>query len=147
MRKDFIIDPYQIYETRILGGDALLLIACLLEGGQLREFIRLTETLSLSPLVEVHTREELDKALAAGAQIIGINNRDLRTFSTDLGVTLDLIPSIPGNRIVVSESGINTREDIETLMKAGIHSFLVGEALMRAEDIGRKLGELLGTAG
>ncbi len=147
LRKDFIIDPYQIYETRILGGDALLLIACLLEEEQLREYIRLTETLSLSPLVEVHTREELDKALAAGAQIIGINNRDLRTFSTDLGVTLDLIPSIPGNRIVVSESGINTREDIETLMKAGIHSFLVGEALMRAEDIGRKLGELLGTAG
>jgi indole-3-glycerol phosphate synthase len=147
LRKDFIIDPYQIYETRILGGDALLLIACLLEEGQLREFIRLTETLSLSPLVEVHTREELDKALAAGAQIIGINNRDLRTFSTDLGVTLDLIPSIPGNRIVVSESGINTREDIETLMKAGIHSFLVGEALMRTEDIGRKLRELLGTAG
>ena len=147
LRKDFIIDPYQIYETRILGGDALLLIACLLEEGQLREFIRLTETLSLSPLVEVHTREELDKALAAGAQIIGINNRDLRTFSTDLGITLDLIPSIPGNRIVVSESGINTREDIETLMKAGIHSFLVGEALMRAEDIGQKLGELLGTAG
>lgn len=147
LRKDFIIDPYQIYETRILGGDALLLIACLLEEEQLREFIRLTETLSLSPLIEVHTREELDKALAAGAQIIGINNRDLRTFATDLGVTLDLIPSIPGNRIVVSESGINTREDIETLMKAGIHSFLVGEALMRAEDIGQKLGELSGTAG
>lgn len=147
LRKDFIIDPYQIYETRILGGDALLLIACLLEEGQLRKFIRLTEALSLSPLVEVHTREELDKALAAGAQIIGINNRDLRTFSTDLGVTLDLIPSIPGNRIVVSESGINTREDIETLMKAGIHSFLVGEALMRTEDIGRKLRELVGTAG
>ncbi len=147
LRKDFIIDPYQIYETRILGGDALLLIACLLEEGQLREFIHLTEALSLSPLVEVHTREELDKALAAGAQIIGINNRDLRTFSTDLGITLDLIPSIPGNRIVVSESGINTREDIETLMKAGIHSFLVGEALMRAEDIGRKLRELVGTAG
>ncbi len=145
LRKDFIIDPYQIYETRILGGDALLLIACLLEEEQLRELIRLTEALGLSPLVEVHTREELDKALAAGAQIIGINNRDLRTFSTDLGITLNLAPSIPGNKIVVSESGINTREDIETLMKAGIHSFLVGEALMRAEDIGGKLRELLGT--
>jgi len=123
LRKDFIIDPYQIYETRVLGGDALLLIASLLEEEQLREFIRLTKALSLSPLVEVHTREELDKALAAGAEIIGINNRDLRTFSTDLGISLDLIPFIPGNRIVVSESGINTRDDIETLMKAGIHSF------------------------
>jgi len=144
LRKDFIIDPYQIYETRVLGGDALLLIASLLEEEQLREFIRLTKALSLSPLVEVHTREELDKALAAGAEIIGINNRDLRTFSTDLGISLDLIPFIPGNRIVVSESGINTRDDIETLMKAGIHSFLIGEALMRAEDIGGKLRELLG---
>jgi len=143
LRKDFIIDPYQIYETRVLGGDALLLIACLLEAGQLREYIRLTEGLGLSALVEVHTREELDKALAAGAEIIGINNRDLKTFSTDLGITLDLAPCIRGNRIVVSESGINTREDIETLMKAGIHSFLVGETLMRAGDIGGKLRELL----
>jgi indole-3-glycerol phosphate synthase len=144
LRKDFIIDPYQIYETRVLGGDALLLIACLLDEEQLREYIRLTEVLNLSALVEVHTREELDKALAADAEIIGINNRDLRTFSTDLGITLDLAPSIPGDRIVVSESGIKTREDIETLMEAGIHSFLVGEALMRTEDIGGKLRELLG---
>jgi indole-3-glycerol phosphate synthase len=143
LRKDFIIDPYQIYETRIIGGDALLLIACLLEEGQLREYIRLTEALGLSVLVEVHTRGELDKALAAGAEIIGINNRDLETFSTDLGTTLDLAPCIRGNRIVVSESGINTREDIEALMKAGIHSFLVGEALMGAGDIGAKLRELL----
>ena len=147
LRKDFIIDPYQIYETRIIGGDALILIACLLEEEQLREYIRLTESLGLSTLVEVHTREELDKALAAGAEIIGINNRDLKTFSTDLGISLDLIPSIPWNRIVVSESGINTREDIETLMKAGIRSFLVGEALMRAEDIGGKLRDLLGGGG
>lgn len=143
LRKDFIIDPYQIYETRVLGGDALLLIAYLLKEEQLREFVRLTKALSLSPLVEVHTLEELEKALAAGAEIIGINNRNLRTFSTDLGISLDLIPSVPDNRIVVSESGINTREDIETLMKAGIHSFLIGEALMRAEDIGGKLRELL----
>ena len=145
LRKDFIIDPYQIYETRILGGDALLLIARLLAEEQLREYIRLSKALGLSPLVEIHTREELDKALASGAEIIGINNRDLKTFSTDLGITLDLAPSIPGNRIVVSESGINTREDIETLVKAGVHSFLVGEALMRAEDIGGKLRELLCT--
>lgn len=144
LRKDFIIDPYQIYETRALGGDALLLIASLLEG-QLKEYIRLAQKVGLAVLVEIHTREELEKALAADAEIIGINNRDLKTFSTDLRTTLKLAPSIPEDRIVVSESGINTREDIETLMQAGVHSFLVGEALMRAEDIGRKLRELLGS--
>jgi indole-3-glycerol phosphate synthase len=146
LRKDFVIDPYQIYETRLLGGDALLLIASLLEQGQLREYITLSETLGLAPLVEVHTREELDKALAADAEIIGINNRDLKTFSTDIKTTLELAPLIPSDRIVVTESGINTREDIELLMEAGFHCFLIGEALMRAEDIGEKLGELLGRA-
>ena len=144
LRKDFIIDPYQIYETRALGGDALLLIASLLEG-QLKEYIRLAQKVGLAALVEVHTREELENALAADAEIIGINNRDLKTFSTDLRTTLKLAPSIPEDRIVVSESGINTREDIETIMQAGVHSFLVGEALMRAEDIGGKLRELLGS--
>lgn len=144
LRKDFIIDPYQIYETRVLKGDALLLIAGLLAEGDLREYIQLAEQLGLSPLVEVHAREELDKALAAGADIIGINNRDLTTFTTDLGRTLELAPSIPHGKIVVAESGIATREDIELLMGAGIHCFLIGEALMRAEDIGGKLRELLG---
>ena len=144
LRKDFIIDPYQIYETRALGGDALLLIASLLEG-QLEEYIRLAQKVGLATLVEIHTREELEKALATDAEIIGINNRDLKTFSTDLETTLELAPSIPKDRIVVSESGINTREDIETLMQAGVHSFLVGEALMRSEDIGGKLRELLGS--
>ena len=144
LRKDFIIDPYQIYETRALKGDALLLIASLLEEGELREYIQLTEALGLAPLVEVHSNEELDKALAAGADIIGINNRDLKTFSTDLKTTLGLAPSIPRDKIVVTESGITTREDIELLMEAGVHAFLIGEALMRAGDIGAKLRELLG---
>jgi indole-3-glycerol phosphate synthase len=144
LRKDFIIDPYQIYETRFLGGDALLLIASLLELGQLRGYIKLSATLGLASLVEVHTKEELDKALAAGAEIIGVNNRDLKTFSTDIKTTLELAPLVPSDRIVVSESGINRREDIEQLMEAGIHCFLIGEALMRAEDIGGKLRELLG---
>jgi indole-3-glycerol phosphate synthase len=147
LRKDFIIDPYQIYETRILGGDALLLIARLLEAGQLREYLDLAESTGLSSLVEVHTREELHKALTSGAEIIGINNRDLRTFSTDLGITLDLAPSIPRDKVVVSESGINTRADIARLMRAGVHCFLVGETLMRAEDIGGKLRELLDGGG
>jgi indole-3-glycerol phosphate synthase len=145
LRKDFIIDPYQIYETKFLGGDALLLIASLLETGELGEYILLTEKLGLAPLVEVHTREELDKALAAGADIIGINNRDLKTFSTDIKTTLELAPAIPRDKTVVTESGIASRGDIEQLMEAGIHCFLVGEALMRAEDIGGKLRELLGT--
>jgi len=144
LRKDFVIDAYQIYETRILGGDALLLIAGLLEQGQLQEYIELSTTLGLAPLVEIHTQEELDKALAAGAEIIGINNRDLKTFSTDIKTTLKLTPLIPTDKIVVTESGINTREDIEQLMEAGIHCFLIGEALMRAEDIGGKLRKLLG---
>ena len=146
LRKDFVIDSYQIYETRFLGGDALLLIASLLELGQLREYIKHSETLGLAPLVEVHTKGDLDKALAAGADIIGINNRDLKTFSTDIKITLDLAPLIPRDRIVVTESGINTRKDIEQLMEAGIHCFLIGEALMRAGDIGGKLRELFGRA-
>jgi indole-3-glycerol phosphate synthase len=144
LRKDFIIDPYQIYETRILGGDALLLIAAILDKGQLQEYIQLAEQLGLASLVEVHTKEELAKALAAGAEIIGINNRDLQTFSTDLKRTLELAPMIPKGTIVVAESGITTRKDIELLMQAGVHCFLIGEALMRADDIGKKLRELLG---
>ena len=144
LRKDFIIDPYQIYETRFLGGDALLLIAAILEQRQLSEYIQLAEQLGLAPLVEVHTKAELGKALAAGAEIIGINNRDLKTFSTDLNRTLELAPMIPKGTITVAESGISTRKDIELLMGAGINCFLIGEALMRANDIGRKLRELLG---
>jgi indole-3-glycerol phosphate synthase len=144
LRKDFIIDPYQIYETRYLNGDALLLIAGILEKEQLGEYIRLSESLGLSALVEVHSREELDKALAAGAGIIGINNRNLKTFTTDLNTSLEITPHIPADKITISESGIHTRKDIETLMKAGIHAFLIGETLMRSENIGKKLRELRG---
>jgi indole-3-glycerol phosphate synthase len=144
LRKDFIIDTYQIYETRVIGGDALLLIAGILNGKQLREFVDLSETLGLFPLVEVHSRSELDKALVSGATIIGINNRDLDTFSTDLGVSLNLAPHVPTDRILISESGIHTRRDIENLLSAGIHAFLIGETLMRAENMGRKMNELLG---
>jgi len=144
LRKDFIIDAYQIYESRILGADALLLIAAILEPRQLQEYIELAEQLGLAPLVEVHDKEELAKALVAGAEIIGINNRDLQTFSTDLKRTLELAPIIPQGKIVVTESGITTRKDIELLMAAGINCFLIGEALMRADDIGEKLRELLG---
>jgi indole-3-glycerol phosphate synthase len=146
LRKDFIIDSCQIYETRVLGGDAVLFIVRLLKDEQLREYIQLAAELGLDSLVEVHSGEELDRAIAAGADIIGINNRNLETFSTDLTTSIELASCIPEDRIVVSESGINARKDIETLMKAGIHSFLVGEALMRADDIGGELKELLGSS-
>lgn len=144
LRKDFLIDPYQIYETKLMEADAVLLIAGLLPEGQLRDYIQLTMSLDIWPLVEVHTIEDLQIALAAGAEIIGINNRDLKTFTIDINTTVNLVPFIPPNKTVVSESGINAREDIETLMKAGVHAFLIGEALMRASDPGSKLKELLG---
>jgi len=147
LRKDFIIDPYQIYETKGLGGDAVLLITRILDETMLTHCIQLAESLGLSSLVEVHSREDLDKAIAAGAGIIGINNRNLQTFSTDLQNSLDLVPFIPEDMVVVSESGIMTRDDIEIIMNEGIHAFLVGEALMKAEDVGAKLEELLEEGG
>jgi indole-3-glycerol phosphate synthase len=144
LRKDFIVDPWQIYETKYLGGDALLLIARILTREELREFISLTVDLGLTPLVEIHNEEELEKSLAVGAQVIGVNNRNLDTFVTDIGTSLKLSPLIPEGVIKVSESGIACRRDVEILMGAGIHAFLVGEALMRSGDIGRKLRELMG---
>jgi len=144
MRKDFVIDPYQIYETRYLGADALLLIACILEKDQLREYCSLAQSLGLSVLCEVHSAGELDKALASDARIIGINNRDLMTFSVDLKTSTGLASAIPADRIIVSESGIRSRRDIDRLTKAGIHAFLIGETLMTAENMGTKLRELLG---
>lgn len=144
LRKDFIIDPYQIYETRDINGDALLLIAGLLEREQLGEYIRLSESLGLSALVEIHSREDLDKSLAAGASIIGINNRNLKTFITDLKISLDITPHIPSDKIIISESGIHTREDIQLLIKAGIHAFLIGETLMSSKNIGSTLHALVG---
>jgi indole-3-glycerol phosphate synthase len=145
LRKDFIIDSYQIYETMILGGDALLLIAGLLEIVQLSEFIGIADELGITSLVEVHDPGQLEKALRAGAQVIGINNRNLRTFETDLKTTLDLLPSIPQGVIAVSESGIRSRLDVELLMRGGVHAFLVGEALMSSADVPKKIRELAGT--
>lgn len=144
LRKDFIIDLYQIYETRYLQGDALLLIAGIMEKEKLRDYSGLARSLGLSVLCEVHSEEELDKALASDARFIGINNRDLMTFSVDLNTSINLAASVPADRIIVSESGIHSRSDIETLTKAGIHAFLIGETLMASDDMGRKLRELLG---
>lgn len=144
LRKDFIIDLYQIYETRYLRGDAILLIAGILTDGQLREYTGFATSLGLSVLCEVHSRGEIDKALAANARIIGINNRNLTTFSVDLKTTTNLAPLVPADRIIISESGIHTRQDIETLMKAGIHAFLIGEILMQSANMAQKLRDLLG---
>lgn len=146
LRKDFIVDPLQIYETRAIGADAILLIARVL-GRKLAEFIFLAKELGLSPLVEVHTAQELDLALEAGAGIIGINNRNLDTFVTDINTSRELMCKIPVGTIVVAESGIVSRADIDSLRQAGIHSFLIGEALITAPDIGEKLRELKGESG
>ena len=144
LRKDFIIDLYQIYETRYVQADAILLIAGILEKEQLREYSGLAQSLGLSVLCEIHSHGELDKALASDAKFIGINNRDLMTFSVDLKTSISIAASIPADRIIVSESGIRSRRDIETLTKAGIHAFLIGETLMTSDNMGRKLRELLG---
>ncbi|HPE07601.1 MAG TPA: indole-3-glycerol phosphate synthase TrpC [Smithellaceae bacterium] len=143
LRKDFIIDPIQVYETRAIGADAILLIVRVL-GKELDEFITLSKELDLSPLVEVHTQSELNVALAAGAEIIGINNRNLDTFVTDINTSRDLKKQIPAGKTVVAESAIKDRADIDYLMKAGINAFLIGEGLVTAPDIGKKLQAFIG---
>jgi indole-3-glycerol phosphate synthase len=142
LRKDFIIDPYQVFESKLLCADSVLLIAAVL-GPALKEFLQLSESLGLHPLVEVHSKDELILALDAGARIIGINNRDLRTFQTDIRKSMELMLLVPKGIIVVSESGIRSSQDIRAMMDANIHAFLIGEALMRANDIGSKFEELL----
>ena len=143
LRKDFTIDPYHIYQARVAGADAVLLIVAALTAAQLRTFMGIAASLSLACLVEVHTREELEIALDVDAQIIGINNRDLRTFHTDIATTFRLREAIPADKVVVSESGIYAREDVMKLQGAGIHAMLVGESLMRSPDIGEQVRRLL----
>lgn len=142
LRKDFTIDPYQVFEARALGADCILLIVAALHDTQLRELTLLARDVGLDVLVEVHDAEELERALALDTVLVGINNRDLRTFVTRLETTLDLLPRIPANRIVVTESGIRTREDVARLRTHQIHAFLVGEAFMRADDPGARLADL-----
>ena len=144
LRKDFTIDPYHIFQARVAGADAILLIVAALTSEQLREFMDIAASLSLASLVEVHTEAELAVALETGAEIIGINNRDLRTFHTDLATTFRLRESIPSRKVVVSESGIYTRADVESLREAGINAILVGESLMRSLDIGEQVRKLIG---
>ena len=144
LRKDFIFHPYQVYEARAAGADAILLIVAILESAQLQELLQTAHSLGMQCLVEVHDEGELETAVGAGAEIIGINNRDLHTFTTDLAVTQRLAPQVPGGRVVVSESGIFTPEDLALLAPFGVNAVLVGEALVTAPDVGTKVRELSG---
>ena len=144
LRKDFLFDPYQVYEARANGADAVLLIAAILSPAQLGEMLSVCRSLWVQALTEVHTEDEMDAAIEAGAEIIGINNRDLRTFTTDITLTERLAIRAPRGRILVSESGIHSREDVVRLGRAGVHAVLVGEALVTAPDPGAAARALLG---
>jgi indole-3-glycerol phosphate synthase len=144
LRKDFIFDPYQIWEARAAGADAVLLIAAMLDLSRLREFVACARDLSLDVLLEVHDEDELETALETDCRLMGINNRNLRTFVTDLGTTERLCALMPPDRFPVAESGITTRSDVLRLHGAGARAFLIGESLMRQPDMGAKLKEILG---
>ena len=144
LRKDFIFDQYQVYEARAAGADAILLIVAILEPAQLAELLETARSLGMQCLVEVHDESELETAVDKGAEVIGINNRDLHTFTTDLAVTQRLAPLVPEGKVLVSESGIFTADDLRLLEGAGVNAVLVGEALVTAPDIAAKVRELSG---
>ena len=143
LRKDFIFDPYQVYEAAAYGADALLLIVAILGQEQLSELLSLSHSLGLACLVEVHSEAEVSRALASGARVMGINNRNLRTFDVDINTTRRLRPLMPRGQIVVSESGMRTRQDIKKLKGWGVNAVLIGEALVTASDIPAKMKEFL----
>ncbi|HHL18970.1 MAG TPA: indole-3-glycerol phosphate synthase TrpC [Thiothrix sp.] len=142
LRKDFTIDPYQVYEARSLGADCILLIVAILSNTQLSALLNISTELGMSTLIEVHDEEELDRALALNIGMIGINNRNLRTFETSLDTTLTLMHKVPADRFIVTESGIHTPEHVTLMRDHNIHAFLVGEAFMRAEQPGNELNTL-----
>ncbi|MDR2032880.1 MAG: indole-3-glycerol phosphate synthase TrpC [Azoarcus sp.] len=144
LRKDFLVEAYQVYEARAMGADAILLIAAVLADGPMRDFEALARELGMAVLVESHDGAELERALRLHTPLIGINNRDLRSFEVSLAHTLDLLPRVPDDRLVIAESGILAREDVDTLRAAGVHAFLVGEAFMRAPEPGAALTALFG---
>ncbi len=143
LRKDFIVDEYQIYEAKLAGASAILLITAILDDDLLAEFIKLAEELKIDALVEVHTEEEMRRAIATGAELIGVNNRDLTTFKVDLETSICLARIAPHDALLVSESGITTRDDIAKLQAAGYQAFLIGEHFMRQKDVGAALRELI----
>jgi len=144
LRKDFVLDAVQLWEARAAGADAVLLIVRILDDARLRDLLALSLELGLSALVEVHTAGEVERALAAGAELIGVNNRDLATFHTDLSVSLDLAGLVPADRVLIGESGIRTPEDVDRLGGVGVDAILVGEHLMRAPDPGAAAAALVG---
>jgi len=142
LRKDFMVDAYQVYEARVMGADCILLIAACLDDAQMAELEALAHSLGMAVLVEVHDGEELDRALKLKTRLLGINNRNLRTFEVSLNNTLDLLPRVPADRLLVTESGILSGADVKTMRDAGVHAFLVGEAFMRAPDPGAALAKV-----
>ena len=142
LRKDFMVDAYQVYEARAIGADCILLIAAALSDAQMAELEAQAHTLGMAVLVEVHDRAELQRALRLKTPLVGINNRNLRTFDVSLDTTLGLLADVPNDRLLVTESGIHTRADVQRLRAAGVHAFLVGEAFMRADEPGEALATL-----
>ncbi|MDH5388079.1 MAG: indole-3-glycerol phosphate synthase TrpC [Gammaproteobacteria bacterium] len=142
IRKDFIIEPYQVYEARMINADCILLIVAALDDVMMKELLALAHELEMDVLMEVHDEQEMKRALATDAKLIGINNRSLHTFETSLQTSLSMLDMVPDDRILVTESGIDTKEDVKLMRDNDIHVFLVGEAFMRAEDPGEKLAEL-----
>jgi len=142
LRKDFVVEPYQVYEARALGADCILLIAAALAAGDMRGLEQLAQGLGMAVLVEVHDAVELEAALTLSTPLLGINNRDLRSFETRLETTLELLPRVPASRLVITESGIRAPGDVERMRAAGVGAFLVGEAFMRSADPGKSLNSL-----
>jgi len=142
IRKDFIVDPYQVYEARAMGADCILLIVSVLNNMKLNQLYTLARALDMDILIEVHDEEELLRSLPLGADLVGINNRNLRTFETSLDTTIELLAQVPDDRIVVTESGIHTAEDVKLMRDNGVNAFLVGEAFMRADEPGAELNKL-----
>ena len=142
LRKDFMVDAYQVFEARAMGADAILLIAACLDDAQMADLEAIARSLDMAVLVEVHDRPELDRALKLKTPLVGINNRNLRTFEVSLDTTLSMKADVPADRLLITESGILSRADVQTLREAGVHAFLVGEAFMRAPEPGLALAEL-----
>jgi indole-3-glycerol phosphate synthase len=142
LRKDFMIDVYQVYEARAMGADAILLIAACLDDQQMADMEAVARGLDMAVLVEVHDREELSRALRLKTRLVGINNRNLQTFEVSLQTTLDMLPDVPADRLLVTESGIQTAADVQRMREAEVHAFLVGEAFMRADEPGEALAKL-----
>ena len=142
LRKDFMVDAYQVYEARAMGADCILLIAACLDDAQMKSMEALAMSLDMAVLVEVHDRAELERALQLKTPLLGINNRNLKTFEVSLDATLGMLKDVPADRLLVTESGISTAADVQRMRAAGVHAFLVGEAFMRADDPGQALAQL-----